>query len=167
MNTIEAINHVTLIVDNLENAKVFYGEELGLASLPSLPFDYPTEFYRINDSQQLHLTEWEDRPSFRGHVCFTVNTFNALYWRFKEMGCIDTSPWGKVRQLRDTALQMFVRDPSGNLLEMSAPPGYELDPKILADELFQQEGDIYVSGREDGRGTRGAGGTLYHDSGIL
>jgi len=158
-----SINHVTLIVDNLETATQFYREELGLESLPSLDFDYPVEFFRINDKQQLHLSEWPDQPSYRGHVCFVSCDFNSLFHRFKSLNCIEVEAWGKVRRLADGALQMFARDPAGNLLEFSAPPGYALDPAIEADkDFFQQDGDVFVSGRNDARGTRGEGGTLYH-----
>ena len=160
---IARINHATLIVDNLEETKQFYSQVLKLESLPSMPFDYPVEFFRINEDQQLHLTEWEDVKSFRGHICFTVTAFNELFYHCKELGCIDIKPWGKVRKLQDGAIQMFVRDPSGNLLEISAPPEYQVDPAIFEDELFQKDGDLYVSGRDDGRGTRGEGGTLYHE----
>jgi lactoylglutathione lyase len=55
---------------------------------------------------------------------------------------------------------MFVRDPSGNLLELSSPPGYEIDPKILEDDLFKA--GIYVSGRNDFRGYKSKDATLYH-----
>ena len=79
-------------------------------------FDYPTAFFKINEDQQLHLTEWEDVFSFRGHICLQVDDINAIYWRMKELGVIDIKPWGHVRQLPDGPIQMFVRDPSGNLL---------------------------------------------------
>lgn len=160
---IQSINHVTLIVDNLEIASQFYRQELGLESLPSLDFDYPVEFFRINENQQLHLSEWPDQPSYRGHACFVTTDFNSMFHRMKELDCIETEAWGKVRRLADGAMQMFVRDPAGNLLELSAPPNYQLDPAIEADEkFFQQDGDVFVSGRNDARGTRGEGGTLYH-----
>ena len=60
------INHVTLVVDDLAEACRFYEEEFDLEALPAFKFDYPAQFYRINSEQQLHLTEWEDKPSFRG-----------------------------------------------------------------------------------------------------
>lgn len=161
---VQSINHVTLIVDNLETATAFYREELGLESLPSLDFDYPVEFFRINASQQLHLSEWPDQPSYRGHVCLVVDDFNGVFRRMKALNRIEVEAWGKVRKLADGALQMFARDPAGNLLEFSAPPGYPLDPAIQEDhEFFQQDGDVFVSGRKDARGTRGQGGTLYHE----
>ena len=63
MPRILRINHVTLVVDDLAEACRFYEEEFGLEALPAFKFDYPAQFYRINDEQQLHLTEWEDKPS--------------------------------------------------------------------------------------------------------
>lgn len=154
------INHVALIVSNLEETSAFYEKELGLEVIPAFLFDYPTAFFKINATQQLHLTEWDDVYSFRGHVCMQVDDINAIFWRMKELGVIDTSPWGKVRQLPDGPIQMFVRDPSGNLLELSSPPGFQVDPKIFEDELFKE--GIYVSGRNDFRGYKSKDATLYH-----
>jgi lactoylglutathione lyase len=159
MAIITKINHVTLIVDRLEPAAEFYEKELGLEVIPAFVFDYPTAFFRIGD-QQLHLTEWEDHPSFRGHVCLVVEDFNTFFRRAKDLGIIDIEPWGKVRRMPDGAMQMFIRDPANNLLEISSPPGYVVDPAIFEDELYQD--GLYVSGRGDFRGFRSEHATLYH-----
>jgi catechol 2,3-dioxygenase-like lactoylglutathione lyase family enzyme len=158
---VKAINHVTLIVDDLEKARRFYTDVLGLEELPAYAFDYPVQFYRVNDTQQLHLTEWQDTPSFRGHLCIQVSDFNAAFRTFKALGIIDTAPWGRARRLRDGAMQMFIRDPAGNLVEISHPDAGSVDPEILADDLVEP-GDVYVSGRADARGTRSETATLYH-----
>ncbi|OOG19687.1 glyoxalase [Sphingobacterium sp. CZ-UAM] len=154
------INHVTLIVDNLERATQFYQKELGLEPLSAFQFDYPVMFFRINGEQQLHISEWEDVPSFRGHTCFVTDDFNAIFSRMKALNAIDIQPWGKVRQLPDGAMQMFVRDPSGNLLEISSSPDADIDPQIMKDELY--EAGLYVSNRNDPRGYQSADATLYH-----
>ncbi|WP_234734232.1 VOC family protein [Tellurirhabdus bombi] len=156
------INHVTLIVNNLEKAGEFYANELGLEALPAFNFDYPVMFFKFNEEQQLHISEWEDTPSFRGHICVQVDDFNSLFYRMKELGVVDVSPWGKVRKLPDGAMQMFVRDPSGNLVEISSKPGSEVDPAILEDELYAD--GLYVSNRNDFRGERSDNATLYHSS---
>ncbi|KAA2218948.1 VOC family protein [Maribacter flavus] len=157
------INHVALVVSNLEEACEFYEHELGLEPIPAFLFDYPTAFFKFNEEQQLHLTEWEDSYSFRGHLCVTVDDINAVFFRMKELGVIDIQPWGKVRQLPDGAIQMFVRDPSGNLVEISSDPDDKdkIDPKIFEDELYQE--GIYVSGRNDFRGYKTKDATLYHN----
>lgn len=154
------INHIALVVTNLEEACEFYEKELGMEAIPAFLFDYPTAFFKINETQQLHLTEWEDTFSFRGHMCLKVDDINATFFRMKELGVIDTAPWGKVRQLPDGPIQMFVRDPSGNLIELSSDPKADIDPKIFEDELFQE--GIYVSGRNDFRGYKSKDATLYH-----
>jgi catechol 2,3-dioxygenase-like lactoylglutathione lyase family enzyme len=156
---IAAINHVTLIVDDLERARRFYTDVLGLEELPVFPFDYPTQFYRVNETQQLHLTEWEDASSFRGHVCLTVSDFDRAYATARELDLVDERPWGKVRELPDGAMQMFIRDPAGNLLEISYRG--PVDQAILDDP--EVEHGTYVSGRNDPRGTRSADATLYHE----
>ena len=154
------INHVALIVNDLEAACIFYEKELGLEPLPAFLFDYPTAFFKFNDQQQLHLTEWEDAHSFRGHICVQVDDINALFFRMKVLRIIDIQPWGKVRRLPDGAIQMFVRDPSGNLVELSSDPEDFIDPKVFEDELYQE--GIYVSGRNDFRGYKSKDATLYH-----
>jgi catechol 2,3-dioxygenase-like lactoylglutathione lyase family enzyme len=156
------INHVALVVSNLEEACKFYEEELGLEAIPAFLFDYPTAFFKFNEEQQLHLTEWEDSYSFRGHICVQVDDINTIFFRMKELGVIDIRPWGKVRQLPDGAIQMFVRDPSGNLVELSSDPKAKIDAKIFEDELFKE--GIYVSGRNDFRGYKSKDATLYHKS---
>ena len=55
---------------------------------------------------------------------------------------------------------MFVRDPSGNLVELSSDPEDPIDLKIFEDELYQE--GIYVSGRNDFRGYKSKDATLYH-----
>lgn len=156
------INHVTLIVDDLEQAKRFYNQELGLEMLPAFKFDYPAQFFKINERQQLHISEWEDTASFRGHACLQVDDFTAMFYRMREIGAIDIRPWGRVRRLPDGAMQMFVRDPSGNLIEISCAPGTPIDEAIFRDELVEPEAGVFVSRRDDGRGTRSEDATLYH-----
>lgn len=158
------IHHVALIVTDLEEACRFYEEEFGLEPLPAFKFDFPAAFYRLNETQQLHLTEWEDdRFSFRGHVCFQVDDFDSLFHRFKAQGRIDTRPWGKVRRLPDRTMQMFVRDPSGNLLEITAPPHVPIDPAILDDEeLVESQPSTYTSQRGEYGGLKSDDATLHH-----
>lgn len=157
------INHATIIVQDLDQARAFYEQELGLEPLPTFNLDFPAQFYRVNERQQIHVTEWKDTPSFRGHVCLQIDDFNGIFYRMRELGVIDVSPWGKVRRLPDGAMQMFVRDPSGNLIEISCSPDTVVDDAIFDDgDLVQPGISAYVSGRNDARGTRGEGATLYH-----
>ncbi len=117
-------------------------------------------FFKFNNQQHLHLTAWEDAHSVRGHICMQVDDVNALFFRMKALGIIDIQPWGKVRRPPDGAIQIFVRDPSENLVELSSDPEDPIDPKIFKDELYQE--GIYVSGRNDFRGYKSKDATLSH-----
>lgn len=158
--SVQGLNHATLIVDDLNKARAFYSGVLGLQEVPAYAFDYPVMFYRLPDGRQLHISEWPDRPSFRGHVALEVADFNVAFRAFKGMGIIDVSPWGRVRRLQDGTMQMFIRDPAGNLVEISQRPGVPIDPEVTADPLFDPE-PVFRSGRGDGRGVRGQDATLY------
>ena len=162
MGKTKNINHVTLIVNHLEDAVAFYKNELGMEVIPAFMVDYPNAFLKVGEEQQLHLAEWEDAKSFRGHVCLVVEDFNGLFWRCKELGIIDIEPWGKVRQLPEGVMQMFIRDPSGNLLEISSTPGSPIDPAIFEDELFGE--GFYVSDRKDFRGFKSEDASLYYSN---
>ncbi len=156
---IAAIHHVALVVDNLERAHDFYTTVLGLEELPAFGFDYPTQFYRINETQQLHITEWPDQTSFRGHVCLALTSFDEAFDRCKRLGIIDTAPWGNPHHMPDGSIQVFVRDPSGNLIELSYRGA--VSPTVLADPMIEE--GTYVSGRNDPRGGRDPHATLYHE----
>ena len=94
MTQILAINHVTLIADDLDETCAFYENEFGLEKLPAYNFDYPAQFYRINETQQLHITEFPDKPSFRGHLCVRVDDFMRTFQRMKALDAIDTRALG-------------------------------------------------------------------------
>jgi len=162
MPSIQTINHVALIVDDIEEARRFYGEELGLELLPSFDFDYPAVFFRVNESQQLHITEWKDTMSFRGHFCMVVEDFVGLFRMLDAAGRIDVRPWGNVRRLPDGGMQMFARDPAGNLLEFASRPEEEIDPALFEHDLVDAAPGLYSSGREDGRGLGSSDATLHH-----
>jgi len=153
---VEQIHHVTLIVDKLEEACDFYEQVLKLEPVNMVPLDFPAQFYKIGRHQQLHITEWNDVRSFRGHVCLQVNEFMPIFREAKARGLIDTAPWGKVRMLPDGSMQMFLRDPSGNLIEISCKPGTPVDAEVFADPLVEAEQGVFVSGRNDPRSRRRA-----------
>jgi hypothetical protein len=90
-----------------------------------------------------------------------VDNFNEVFYRMKKLGIIDIKPWGKVRQLQKGVMQLFVRDPSGNLIEFVSRPedADSIDSAIFEDELYQE--GLYVSGRNDFRGYKAENATLY------
>lgn len=144
------IHHVNVLVDLLEPAVRFYRDVLGLETIETPDQGFPSQFFRFNDEQQLHMNELADDRPFRSHFCVVVPDFMAVFHRSKAAGAIDVRPWGRIRRLANGKLQMFVRDPSGNLIEVASTPGASLEPSAMDATLFDPSvGDYTVP-----RGTR-------------
>jgi len=137
------IHHVNVNVDDLDAAVAFYRDVLGLP-LDSTPDQgFRSQFFRIGDQQQIHMNEIADSHQFRGHFCLVVPDFAAVFARSKAANAIDLLPWGRVRRLPSGAMQMFVRDPSGNLIEIASKKDAAIDQRLFADELVEPRPGMY------------------------
>jgi hypothetical protein len=88
---------------------------------------------RLGD-QQLHLFERETGPPRFHHFAFDVDDFEAAYLKAKELGLLEATTFGAaVRELPDGAVQMYIRDPAGNLVELDWPDVSSLDRSVVTD----------------------------------
>ncbi len=156
MNGSRIIHHVNILVDDLEEGVRFYRDELGLEPDETPDHDFPSQFFKLDNGTQIHMNEYREEKPFRAHFCIVVSDFNDIFRRMKKAGVIDIEPWGKVRRLESGAIQMFTRDPSGNLVEITSLPDAIIDQDILDDDLLDisDENKLYNSGRNEHR--RGA-----------
>jgi len=132
------IHHVNVLVDELEPAVRFYRDVVGLELIDTPDQGFPSQFFRFNATQQLHMNQLADERPFRAHFCVEVPDFMAVLRRAHAAGAIDLRPWGKIRRLPSGKLQMFVRDPSGNLIEIASAPHAPLDRSALDGEWFEE-----------------------------
>jgi catechol 2,3-dioxygenase-like lactoylglutathione lyase family enzyme len=137
MSTGTRIQHVNLMVDDLARAVEFYGTALGLTAVPTPEMGFPAQFFKINDLQEIHLNELQDVRPERAHFCLRVDDFNDQFRRMKALGVIEIKTWGKVRRLQSGVVQMFVRDPAGNLIELSCEADVYVDPSIFDADFFE------------------------------
>ena len=69
-------------------------------------------------------------PPFH-HVGLNVDDFEAVYWRAREQRLHDESAFfSGMYELPDGAVQMYLRDPAGNLVEIDWPDSTTLDARI-------------------------------------
>jgi catechol 2,3-dioxygenase-like lactoylglutathione lyase family enzyme len=139
MSTGTRIQHVNLMVDDLARAVEFYGTALGLATVPTPDMGFPAQFFKINDLQEIHLNQLQDVTPERAHFCLRVDDFTGQFRRMKELGALEVETWGKVRRLPSGVMQMFVRDPAGNLIELSCEADQDVDPAIFDEAIFEPE----------------------------
>ena len=125
--------------------------------LPSPDFSEHVEWLRLGD-QQLHLFTSEGPAPRSHHLALDVDDFEAAYLRAKELGLLDDDTFGaSVRELPGGAVQMYIRDPAGNLVEVDWPDVSTLDRSIvthmtkLSDEREQspeaQRASLYTGRR--------------------
>jgi catechol 2,3-dioxygenase-like lactoylglutathione lyase family enzyme len=124
-------NHVSIHAYDLEESLRFYIDVFGMERLPSPDFTQHVEWLRLGD-QQLHLFRRETpAPEFH-HIALDVDDFEAAYSKAKELGLLDEDSFGAaVRELPGGAVQMYIRDPAGNLVELDWPDVKTLDRSVI------------------------------------
>ena len=125
------LNHVSIHASNMEESLRFYIEVFGMERLPSPNFAQHVEWLRLGE-QQLHLFHRKTAAPEFHHIALDVDDFEAAYLKAKELGLLDDGAFGaSVRELPGGAVQMYIRDPAGNLVEIDWPDVSTLDREIV------------------------------------
>lgn len=131
-----SIQHVNVMVDDLDAAIEFYGDVLGLTRATTPDLGFPAQFFAVDDHQEIHVNQLGDVHPERSHFCLRLDDFNAVFNRALDRGLFETETWGQARRLPTGVMQAFVRDPSGNLIEISCEADQPVDPAIFELEFF-------------------------------
>jgi lactoylglutathione lyase len=123
--------HVSIHAHNLEASERFYVDVFGMRRVPSPDFEHPVVWLELGD-QQLHLFLRDTPAPEYHHIGFDVDDFEAAYRVACERGLFDRDAWSPdVRELNDGALQMYLRDPAGNLVEVNWPDSSTIDRSVV------------------------------------
>jgi catechol 2,3-dioxygenase-like lactoylglutathione lyase family enzyme len=129
--TATSINHVSLHADDLDTSVAFYEQLFAMQRIAAPTFAFPVAWLRLG-RQQLHLFVRDDvrAPRFH-HVGLNVDDFEAVYWRAREHRLHDESAFfSGMYELPDGSVQMYLRDPADNLVEIDWPDVGALDARI-------------------------------------
>jgi catechol 2,3-dioxygenase-like lactoylglutathione lyase family enzyme len=148
-------NHVSIPCRDLDESERFYREVFGLDRLPTFDFRFPVRYLGVGE-QQLHLMELPDeQPLPNQHVAFDVDDFEGTFNRLRDLGALDLRVHKHaVWELPDGSVQLYARDPAGNLLEVDWPDISTLDRDVVG-EIPRRAEDVEQS--EDAQRA-----TLYH-----
>lgn len=153
---------------DVEESARFYEELFALERVPSPTFGVSVIWLRLGDAQ-LHLFQQHDgQPPRLHHFGVEVDDFEAFYRRVKELGIRDPAWTSSIYELPSGEVQMYLRDPGGNLVEIDWPDASTLDRSVvtdlrrLADDIPQQPGaetatlftGMRADARTDGSGVR-------------
>jgi catechol 2,3-dioxygenase-like lactoylglutathione lyase family enzyme len=126
-----SFTHVSIHANDLEESTRFYVDVFGMRRVPAPDFEHPVVWLELGD-QQLHLFLRDTSAPEYHHIGIEVDDFEAAYKLALERGLFDKDAWSpNVRELNDGAVQMYLRDPAGNLVEVNWPDASTLDRSVV------------------------------------
>jgi len=143
------INHVSVKADDLDESARFYEELFGMVRVPAPNFPEVSVVWLELGDQQLHLFHPGGEPLAGQHFGLDVEDFEAVYRKAKERGLLVVNQEGgrSIRMHPAGWAQMYVRDPSGNLVEIDCPDVETLPPDIRS-EIPNLDDDLPQVGTE-------------------
>jgi catechol 2,3-dioxygenase-like lactoylglutathione lyase family enzyme len=112
------INHVSVNARHLRESVNFYVELLGAEPIPTPNFGVPVQWLALGRTQ-LHLYEQDLQPTSLHHFAVTVDDLEPAYRVGHRLDAFDRQAFGNhLVELPGDVVQLYVRDPSGNLVEI-------------------------------------------------
>jgi catechol 2,3-dioxygenase-like lactoylglutathione lyase family enzyme len=150
------INHVSINARDLSRSVDFYSDLLGAETIPTPNFGLPVQWLALGRTQ-LHLFERDIQPTSHHHLGITVDDLEAPYRVAERRQCLERETFGNhLVLLPGDLVQLYVRDPAGNLVELDQsgsdrlPEDMRAQLKRLSDLHPQSEenmrGRLFVSG---------------------
>ena len=115
------INHVSIGADDLSESVRFYTEVFGAEVIATPNFGHPVQWLRLG-ALQLHVFQRGEPAAKFHHFALAVDDFETVYWQTHARGMHDTNTMGShLNQLPSGQIQLYLRDPGGNLVEVDSP----------------------------------------------
>ena len=145
------INHVSVNARDLQDSVDFYVELFGAEPVPTPNFGLPVQWLALGRTQ-LHLFERDLQPTSHHHFAITVDELEPVYRAAERRGAFDRRAFGNhLVELPGDVVQLYLRDPAGNLVEIDQP-GVDRLPDDLRGQLrglwdFNPQSDENMRGR--------------------
>jgi catechol 2,3-dioxygenase-like lactoylglutathione lyase family enzyme len=112
------INHVSVNATDLEESVDFYVDLLGAERISTPNFGLPVQWLALGRTQ-LHLFEKDLTPTSHHHLGITVDDLEPVYRAAERRNAFDHEAFGNhLVELPGDLIQLYVRDPAGNLVEI-------------------------------------------------
>ena len=137
------ITHASVLATDLEESAAFYEDVFGMERVPAPNFpEVEVVWLRVGDLT-LHLFEREMEPAKYYHVGIHVDDFESVYRAAIERDLVsdfdDADDLPTIYELPEGAVQMYVDDPAGNLVEVNHHDVTDLPAEVRADVVARAE----------------------------
>jgi catechol 2,3-dioxygenase-like lactoylglutathione lyase family enzyme len=145
------INHVSINALDLEESVDFYVDLLGADPIATPNFGIPVQWLALGRTQ-LHLFEKDVQPTSHHHLAITVDDVEPVYRAAERRDAFDREAFGNhLVELPGDVVQLYVRDPAGNLVEIDQD-GVDRLPDDLRSQVkplwdFNPQSDEQMSAR--------------------
>jgi catechol 2,3-dioxygenase-like lactoylglutathione lyase family enzyme len=125
------INHVSIGARQLGDSIRFYTELFGAEQIDTPNFGYPVQWLRLGDLQ-IHLFQRSQPAPAYHHFAVEVDDFETVFRRTLEVH--DRNTMGAhLNELPTGQVQLYLRDPGGNLVEVNCADAAALSDEIRAE----------------------------------
>jgi catechol 2,3-dioxygenase-like lactoylglutathione lyase family enzyme len=112
------INHVSVNARDLQRSIDFYVELLAAEPIATPNFGIPVQWLAVGRTQ-LHLFERDLTPTSHHHFGVTVHDVEPVYRAAERWNAFDDEAFrNRLVELPGDVVQLYVRDPAGNLVEI-------------------------------------------------
>lgn len=124
------INHVSINALDLQESVAFYVDLLGAEPIATPNFGLPVQWLALGRTQ-LHLFERDLTPTSHHHLGITVDDLDPVYRAAQRRDAFDRRAFGNhLVLLPGDVVQLYVRDPAGNLVEIDHHGAQRLAPDV-------------------------------------
>jgi catechol 2,3-dioxygenase-like lactoylglutathione lyase family enzyme len=112
------INHVSINAVDLQESVDFFVELLDAEPITTPNFGFPVQWLALGRTQ-LHLFERDLQPTSHHHFAVTVDDLTPVYRAAERRGALEPNAFfNHLVELPGDIVQLYVRDPAGNLVEI-------------------------------------------------
>jgi YD repeat-containing protein len=127
-------NHVSVRASDLEKSVKWYEDIFAVTRIPAPNFGFNVGWLKLGD-MQLHVFEHDCASNQFSHFGIDVDDFEAIYLRAKKQGCLANDAFNKhhIFETPSGQIQLYIRDPAGNLIEVNWPDATTINRDVVKD----------------------------------
>ena len=139
--------HTSVHAHDLDESVRFYQELFEMEEIPAPDFPFSVRWLRLGDLQ-LHLFQSDDPAPKGPHFGIDVDDFETVYEKVGKMGVREKEGYfSHLYEIPDGAVQMYLRDPAGNMVEVNRPDASTLDRSVVTEEIHKVEAETADSAK--------------------